>query len=272
MDRAATVDFIKTHGILPESKFGQNFLCDDAIIASIIDAAKIEPGDKVLEIGPGIGALTRPLSKLDISLTCVEIDKRLAELLRDDPDVKAEIIDSDYLKLKDYQSEDFDIVISNLPYYVMTDIMKKLFAECINVRKMVFMVEEDALERIIASPRSKQYGPLSVLCSLYGRPEVVTRVPGTCFVPAPRTTSAVICMTRGENVMSKDLVLFTDRCFAMRRKKLKTALKCYDNVKVEEAYKSQGLDDNVRAEELEPEAIMWLYNDIINAKYQRGTL
>lgn len=272
MDREATNQFIKTHGILPESKFGQNFLCDEAIVASIIDSAGIKSGDKVLEIGPGIGALTRPLSKLDISLTCVEIDKRLAEILRNDPEIDAKIIDSDFLKLDDYHAEDFDIVISNLPYYVMTDIMKKLFAECVNAREMVFMVEEDALDRIIASTRTKQYGPLSVLCSIYGKTEVVTRVPGTCFVPAPRTTSAVITLVRGKNVMSKELVLFADRCFAMRRKKLKTALNCYDGSRVDKAYKAQGFDDNIRAEELEPEAILRLYNDIIYAKSQRGTL
>ena len=272
MDREATVDFIKTHGILPESKFGQNFLCDEGIVASIIDAAKIGPGDKVLEIGPGIGALTRPLSKLDISLTCVEIDKRLAEVLREDPEIKAEIIDSDFLKLKDYHAEDYDIVISNLPYYVMTDIMKKLFAECVNAKRMVFMVEEDALARITACPKTKQYGPLSVLTSLYGNTSIVTKVPGTSFVPAPKTTSVVICLESCGRSLGRDAVAFADRCFAMRRKKLKTALKCYDGAKVDEAYKEQGLDDNIRAEELEPEAIFRLYNDIIYAKSQRGTL
>ena len=272
MNREATVTYIKQHGILPESKFGQNFLCDETVIASIIESAGIRPGDRVLEIGPGIGALTRELTKLEISLVCVEIDKRLAGLLRDDQDIDAEIIDQDYLKLKNYGAETFDVVISNLPYYVMTDIMKKIFAECVNAGKMVYMVEEDALERITASQRTKQYGPLSVLCSIYGTVSVVTKVPGTCFVPAPRTTSAVICLDPVGNKISRELVLFVDRCFAMRRKKLKASLKCYDTEAVDKAYEAQGFTDNVRAEELEPEAFLRLYNDIINAKSQRGTL
>ena len=247
MNREATVTYIKQHGILPESKFGQNFLCDETVIASIIDSAGIRPGDRVLEIGP-------------------------AGLLRDDQEIDAEVIDQDYLKLKDYGAETFDVVISNLPYYVMTDIMKKIFAECVNAGKMVYMVEEDALERITASPRTKQYGPLSVLCSIYGTVSVVTKVPGTCFVPAPRTTSAVICLDPAGNKFSRELVLFVDRCFAMRRKKLKASLKCYDTEAVDKAYEAQGFTDNVRAEELEPEAFLRLYNDIINAKSQRGTL
>ena len=272
MDRETTSEFIKTNGILPESMFGQNFLCDEEVVSKIIDAAGIRPGDKVLEIGPGIGALTRPLSKLDISLVCVEIDKRLASVLREDPEINAQITDCDFLKLKDYHAERFDVVISNLPYYVMTDIMKKLFAECTNARSMVFMVEEDALDRITASTRTKQYGPLSVLCSIYGKPSVVTKVPGSSFVPAPKTTSAVIRLESCGNAVGREMVLFADRCFANRRKKMKSALKCYDSVIVEEAYKAQGFDDNIRAEEVEPEAFLRLYNDIINSKSPRGTL
>ena len=82
----------------------------------------------------------------------------------------------------------------------------------------------------------------------------------------------MILLERGENDTGREVVLFADRCFAMRRKKLKTALKCYDCASVDEAFKAQGLDDNIRAEELEPEAILRLYNDIIYAKSQRGTL
>lgn len=272
MNREATASFIKEHGILPESKFGQNFLCDEAVVAQIIDAADIKNGDKVLEIGPGIGALTRPLSALDIDLVCVEIDKRLAEILRDDPEIDATVIDQDFLKLKDLDYASFDIVISNLPYYVMTDIMKKLLAECTNARKMVFMVEEDALDRIIAGTGTKQYGPLSLLCSVYGKASVVTRVPGTSFIPAPRTTSAVICLESCGNALGRQMVSFADRCFSMRRKKLKASLKCYDSELVDKAYEDIGFDENIRAEQVEPEEFLRLYNDIINAKSQRGTL
>lgn len=266
MDRETTNRYLKTHGILPESRFGQNFLCDEAIITSIIGIADIKKGDRVLEIGPGIGALTRPLSAMDIDLTAVEIDKRLSEILRQDPDISARVIDCDFLKLTDYSPEAFDIVISNLPYYVMTDIMKKLFAECINARRMVFMVEEEATARIDASPKTKQYGPLAVLTALHGGYSEELKVPGSCFIPAPRTTSAVISLTRGEDAkaLNKEYVRFVDTCFSMRRKKLTNSLKAYPKEKVETAYSKLGLDPNIRAEELSPQVFISLYDAIIN--------
>ena len=266
MDRETTNKYLKTHGILPESRFGQNFLCDEDIIASIVEIAGIRKGDRVLEIGPGIGALTRPLSAMDIDLTSVEIDKRLSEILREDPDINAQVIDSDFLKLTDYNPEAFDIVISNLPYYVMTDIMKKLFAECINARKMVFMVEEEATARIDASPKTKQYGPLAVLTAVYGVYSEELTVQGSCFIPAPRTTSAVISLTRSEDAkaLNKEFVRFVDTCFSMRRKKLTNSLKAYPKEIVEGAYSKLGLDPNVRAEELAPEVFISLYDAIIN--------
>ena len=266
MNQEATLAYIKQHGILPESKFGQNFLCDEEVIASIIDLAGIEPHAKVLEIGPGIGALTRELSKLDIDLTAVEIDKRLAELLRNDPEIKADVIDRDYLKLKDYGAGSFDIIISNLPYYVMTDIMKKIFAECINARKMVFMVEEDAIQRINARSSTKQYGPLAVLVGTFGLFEECMRVPGHCFVPKPRTMSAVISLTREgrASVLSPEYIRFIDSCFAQRRKKMINSLTSYPKDKVLSALADLGLESAVRAEELSPETFNRLYDAIIS--------
>ena len=133
-----------SNGFLPESKFGQNFLIDEDIIGNIIDLCGIEEGDKVLEIGPGLGSLSVFLSDKTSDLTLIEIDKRLASFLEADDKISAAVISEDFLKLKDYGASDIDVVVSNLPYYVMTDIMKRLFAECVNARKMVFMVEDEA--------------------------------------------------------------------------------------------------------------------------------
>ena len=133
-------------GFAMQKKFGQNFLCDEGIIDRIIEEAEIKPGDTVLEIGPGIGALTERLSALDIHLICVEIDKRLVSYLkRAYPDTC--IIDFDFLKLKDYGAENVDIVISNLPYYIMTDIMMKIFEEDIRCDSLIFMMQKEVAER-----------------------------------------------------------------------------------------------------------------------------
>ena len=249
---------IKQKGFMPELKFGQNFLCDEDIIRDIVDLGGIGKEDMVLEIGPGLGSISVPITELTDSLTVVEIDKRLATFLQEEMELKANIISSDFLKLKDYGADKFDVVVSNLPYYVMTDIMKKLMGECTHARKMVFMVEEDALPRLFAEKGSKQYGPLAVLCALYGELRKEFTVPRGCFIPSPNTTSCVISLTSGENELSEGLVKFINRAFAMRRKKLVNNIKEAAGVLDE-----LGLPSDVRAEQLEPVKFIELYNAII---------
>jgi 16S rRNA (adenine1518-N6/adenine1519-N6)-dimethyltransferase len=259
MKREQVLQIMKENNILPEAGFGQNFLCDEKTIEDIIAAAEIKPGDKVLEIGPGIGALTGPLSKMDIDLTCVEIDKRLVSFLRSAyPDIN--IIDSDFLKLKDYGAEKYDVVISNLPYYIMTDLMMKVFEEAINARRIVYMVEEAALDRILCESGTKSYGPLAVVSELYGDIWVEFKVPGTSFVPQPRTTSAVISFRCYEKRPDKALMDFVKKCFAQRRKTLANNLKGCDKEKFSKCLEEIGFEEGVRAEVLEPCDFRDLYN------------
>ena len=259
MNREKVLQIIKENNILPEAGFGQNFLCDDQIIEGIIEAAGIKPGDTVLEIGPGIGALTEKLSGMGIDLKCVEIDKRLVSYLRSTyPDI--EIIDSDFLKLKDYGAEKVDVVISNLPYYIMTDIMMKVFEEAVNARTIVYMVEEAALDRILCESSTKSYGPLAVVSELYGAIQVVSKVPGTSFVPQPRTTSAVISFRCSDNRPDKELIAFIKKCFMQRRKTLANNLKGCDKEKFENWVKENFITESIRAEALEPCDFRALYN------------
>ena len=259
MTREQVLQIMKENNILPEAGFGQNFLCDEEIIDGIIDAAGIKPGDTVLEIGPGIGALTQKLSSLDINLICVEIDKRLVSYLRKAyPDTR--IIDSDFLKIRDYGAEKIDVVISNLPYYIMTDIMMKVFEEAVNARKIVYMVEEAALDRILCESSTKSYGPLAVVSELYGNIRIVTKVPGTCFVPQPRTTSAVISFDCHENRPDKDLIAFIKKCFFQRRKTLSNNLKGCDKDKLNNWVKENFIVESIRAEALQPTDFRDLYN------------
>ncbi len=252
------LSLIKQKGFMPELKFGQNFLCDEEIIGNIVDLCEIDKDDKVLEIGPGLGSISVPLSEITGNLTVVEIDKRLASFLEDEIKLKADIISSDFLKLVSYEADKFDVVVSNLPYYVMTDIMKKLFAECTNARKMVFMVEEDALARLFAETGTKQYGPLAVLCSVYGTMRKEFTVPRGSFIPAPNTTSCVISLTKGSVTIPKGFVRFLNRAFAMRRKKL------VNNIKEAAGVLSDlGLPSDVRAEQIGPDKFIELYNAII---------
>ena len=259
MTREQVLQIMRENNILPEAGFGQNFLCDEDIIEGIIEAADIKPGDTVLEIGPGIGALTGPLSKMDINLKCVEIDKRLVSYLRGAyPDV--EIIDSDFLKLKDYGAEKIDVVISNLPYYIMTDIMMKVFEEAVNARRIVYMVEEAALDRILCESSTKSYGPLAVVSELYGNISIISKIPGNCFVPAPRTTSAVIRFICRDDRPDKELMAFIKKCFAQRRKTLANNLKGCDKDKFQNWVNENFTTESIRAEVLEPCDFRDLYN------------
>ena len=261
MNRENIKEIMQEQGILPQSKFGQNFLCDETIIQSIVDLCEITSEDKVLEIGPGLGSITYPISELTDNLTCVEIDHGLAEYL--DANIgNAKIINADFIKYGFTEDQKFDVVVSNIPYYVMTDIMKRLFGEFSDARKMVFMVEDEAIARIDCGPNTKQYGPLAILCSLYGNYSYEFKVPHTAFVPQPRTTSAVISFSREESadILSPEFVKFLNSCFAMRRKMLKKNLASItDSDSIEKAFNELGISDNARAEELTPDEFARLF-------------
>ena len=139
MNRDNIKDILQSEGILPLSKYGQNFLCDEKIIQSIVDLCEINREDMVLEIGPGLGSLTFPLSLKTDHLGCVEIDKGLADHLRDTI-TNATIFHQDFLKFERPENVAIDVVVSNIPYYIMTDIMKKLFAELENATQTVLPV------------------------------------------------------------------------------------------------------------------------------------
>ena len=261
MNRETIKEIMSNEGILPQVKFGQNFLCDETIISNIVSLCEIGKETKVLEIGPGLGSITFPISEVADDFTCVEIDNGLARYLKENLS-GVNIINDDFIKHKFENPESFNVVVSNIPYYVMTDIMKKLFSEFNKAGKMVFMVEDEAIARIDCKPNSKQYGPLAILCALYGKYTYEFKVPHTAFVPQPRTTSAVISFRREDtaDILSPDFVKFVNSCFAMRRKLLKKNLSSIaKSDSIDEAFLKLGIDSNSRAEDLEPEQFARLF-------------
>lgn len=262
MNRETIKEIMQSEGILPQSKFGQNFLCDEKIISDIVSLCELSRETHVLEVGPGLGSITYPISEQTDHLTCVEIDRGLAGYLKENIP-NAEIVNCDFLK---YECKDKpEVVVSNIPYYVMTDIMKKLFGEYSGARKMVFMVEDEAIARIDCGPNTKQYGPLAILCSLYGKYTYEFKVPHTAFVPQPRTTSAVISFSRTESadILSSEFVKFLNACFSMRRKMLKKNLASFRSSDlVNEALEKTGISENARAEELRPDEFASLFTQL----------
>ncbi|MCR5328841.1 MAG: 16S rRNA (adenine(1518)-N(6)/adenine(1519)-N(6))-dimethyltransferase RsmA [Saccharofermentans sp.] len=265
MNRETIKDIMNDQGILPKVKFGQNFLCDETVISDIVSLCEINREDHILEIGPGLGSITYPISEACGNLTCVEIDSGLAEYLTSNIS-NAEIINADFIKYEFDKDQKFDVIVSNIPYYVMTDIMKRLFGEFSGARKMVFMVEDEAIARIDCGPNSKQYGPLAILCSLYGKYSYEFKVPYTAFVPQPRTTSAVISFSRDKSadILSQEFVKFLNTCFSMRRKLLKKNLSAIANQDtIDKAFCKLDIESTSRAEELDPLKFAELYKCII---------
>lgn len=279
MKKDRVLEILNSNNLQAQSKFGQNFLCNDEITNKIVDVSDIRPDSRVLEIGPGIGSLTEAIlsrSNGDMQYTAIEIDRGIANFIENDPYLgqRVIIICSDYLKLdKDDYVEyyDFDFVVSNIPYYVMTPIIKKLLIDCNSAEKMTFMVEQDAIDRIIAKPKTKQYGPLAVLCAVYGFVNKEFSVSPDCFYPMPHTMSAVITLTKkitlneDENfVITPEFASFVETCFSMRRKTLYNNLGNYfklfnPNIPLVSAIEKLGYSTKVRAEDIKPDDFVELY-------------
>jgi len=256
MNRNDVIRLTEEIGFLPEQKFGQNFLCDESSAERIVELCGLTEGDKVLEIGPGLGSLTSLIVDHPVDLTAVEIDKRLAEYIS--MTYGCRVIDEDYTKLKapSYDPASYNVAVSNIPYYLMTPIMKKLLTELTASRKMVLMVEKEAIARICAKPKTKQYGPLAILCSLYGDIKVEFDLPGNYYYPVPKTTSSVITLTRrdSDGVLSDGLVSFIERCFSNRRKKV------LNNADIDMRLLLElGYSELARAEEISPNDYAKLY-------------
>ena len=264
MNKDEVIRILSNNELKAQSKFGQNFLCDDDVINEIIEIAAIKPGSSILEIGPGLGALTEAVMETGVPYLAVEIDNGLYDYLVET--YGDHFIHSDFLKLdRDTYYHDEDIILSNIPYYIMTPIMKKLMTECDKAHKMVFMVEDEAVQRIIAKIGTKQYGPLSVLCSVFGDVRKEFSVPSNCFYPMPHTLSSVISLTKTTDyAVSADFCDFVEAAFSKRRKTLNNSLSDYlsrkeTKISLKDALRKLDISENVRAEVLKPDDFIELH-------------
>jgi 16S rRNA (adenine1518-N6/adenine1519-N6)-dimethyltransferase len=232
--RETTMHILKAFGIHMSKKLGQNFLIDERIVANIVGAAGIEPGDTVLEIGPGIGTLTQGLAEAGARVVAVELDRHLIGVLGKTLEGydNVRIIHGDILKIdisREIMTDTYKVV-ANLPYYITTPIIMKLLEERLPVSILVTMVQKEVAERMVAKPGGKEYGALSVAVQYYTEPSIVQDVPPASFMPPPAVDSAVIrCVVRSEPpVQITDEKLFfrvVKAAFGQRRKTLSNALK-----------------------------------------------
>ena len=269
-DYSVTRAVLERHGFTFKKSFGQNFLTDTNILQKIVDTAEIDKHVNVIEIGPGIGALTEFLAENAAEVMAFEIDERLmpilADTLQEFENVK--IINEDILKsdlqarIKEFSNPELPIkVVANLPYYITTPILMHLIESRIPFSEFVVMMQREVADRISAQPNSKSYGSLSIAVQYYMTAKVAFIVPRTVFVPAPNVDSAILKMTRRDKpaVEVKDEPFFfkvSKASFTHRRKTLWNNLtSCFgksDEIKtrLEIALSNAELSPSVRGEAL----------------------
>ena len=231
--RDVTLHILKTFRLKASKRFGQNFLIDWDVVQDIVKAANIVPGDRVLEIGPGIGTLTQGLAEAEADITAVEIDKKLLPVLKktlkgyDNVRIKqGDILDTDIPLLM--ENKPFKTV-ANLPYYITTPILLELLSKRLQMTDIIAMVQKEVAERITAFPGTKDYGSLSVIMQYLTEPQIVLMVPPQSFYPAPEVYSVVIAChireTPPVRVTDENLFFRLSRtAFGQRRKTLINAL------------------------------------------------
>lgn len=250
-----------------KKSLGQHFLRDGNMIRKIVDAIPADPKDKVIEIGPGSGALTEELVDRFSDLSVIEIDRRMVEYLGERfPGL--DIIQEDVLKT-DWNSllntNKSVHVVGNLPYYITSQILFGLLSSRKKISTALLMMQKEVAERIVAVPRTKQYGILSVQCQLMSTPQILFDVPPQVFSPPPSVDSSVILlkMDQPDLACSDDhLKAVVRMAFNQRRKKLSNALKRLDAELPHDEF-----DFNLRAEALEPE----MYEKLTARLEQLGT-
>ena len=261
-----TVEVLQKYQFNFQKKYGQNFLIEPQVLETIVDAAHIQADDCVLEIGPGIGTMTQYLAEQAREVVAVEIDKALIPILQDTlseyPNVT--IINEDILKvdLEKLVKEKNDgrpvKVVANLPYYITTPIIMQLFESHVPLHSITIMVQTEVAQRMQVGPGTKDYGALSLAVQYYSRPEIITHVPPTCFIPRPNVGSTVIRLTRYEKppVEAADesfLFSLIRASFNQRRKTLVNGLSNASGLNLSkaqstEALEQMGLPANVRGE------------------------
>lgn len=274
------------HGFHFTKSLGQNFLIDDNILKKIVEAANLSKDDRVLEIGPGIGTLTRELGTLAHKVVAVEIDQRLIPILQETlagfdnvSVIQGDILKIDLVELvhNSFDGKPFKVV-ANLPYYITTPIIMGILERGLPFESITVLIQKEVAQRMVASPGSKEYGALSVAVQYYTIPRSVAKVPASVFMPPPKVDSMIVTMERRKEapVFVEDRKLFFDvvhASFAKRRKTLlnnlisaKEILEGWTRQEIEELLWECGIDPQRRGETLNVEEFASISNSILYKK------
>ena len=270
-----TKEILDKHGFSFKKSLGQNFLIDPNILRNIVSHADLTKKTGVIEMGPGIGALTEHIARSAGKVVAFEIDGRLLPVLEDTlapydnvTIIHQDILDADLTQVMTEHFADYDdvVVVANLPYYVTTPIIMKFLLGKVPITGMVIMMQKEVADRITAVPGTKAYGSLSIAIQFYMDAEVSMIVPKTVFMPQPNVESAVLRLTRKEvapaEVIDEDFLFEVSKgSFIQRRKtilnNLQTSLPDGKAKKEQilQAFEKIGMDPGRRGETLNNQGI-----------------
>jgi 16S rRNA (adenine1518-N6/adenine1519-N6)-dimethyltransferase len=255
----AASELLAAHGLRPRKALGQHFVVDPNTVRRITRLAGVGPGDRVVEIGAGLGSLTLALAETGASVTAIEVDPRLVPVLRTvvEP-VGATVVEGDALRLdwRGLLGEGPWVLVANLPYNVATPLVADLLDEVPAIRRMLVMVQREVGERLAARAGDEAYGAVSVKVAYWATAKVVGRVPPTVFHPVPNVESALVRIERrdrpavGPEVDREWLFRLVSAGFGQRRKMLRRSLAA---LVPGEAFAAAGVRPEARAEELSVE-------------------
>ncbi len=187
--------------ITANKNLGQNFLIDDEAVSGIVEAAKVSKEDLIIEIGPGLGTLTKELLENAGKVVCIELDKRMIEILNDRFSIynNFEIINDDVLKVNlreliQKENMPHTKIVANLPYYITTPIIMKLLEDRLDIETITVMIQKEVADRLVTEPGTGDTGAITYAIHYFTNPRKVLDVPNTSFIPAPKVNSTVITL------------------------------------------------------------------------------
>lgn len=262
-----TLAILRKYETKAKKKFGQNFLIDENVVDTIVDSAEITEKDLIIEIGPGLGTLTKRLCKKAGQVVAIEIDREVIKIL------ETELVEYDNLKIVNEDVLKVDMnklieehsmggsvkVVANLPYYITTPIVMMLLEGRYPIDEIEIMIQKEVADRFLATPSGREYGAITVAINYYSEIEHIIDVPSVSFLPAPKVDSAVVMLKVNKELpkVNDEKFLFNvvKGAFGKRRKTLVNSLgtaglEGVSKERVGEVLRELDIDENIRAEKI----------------------
>lgn len=253
LSRPAVRELLTERGLAPRRDLGQNFVTDPNTVRRIAALARVGPGDRVVEVGAGLGSLTLALAETGADVVAIEVDPGLAAALRDvvAPHSNVRVVEANAMTLDwdDVVGAASAILVANLPYNVATPLVCDLLDEVFAIERMLVMVQREVAERLAARPRTPAYGAVTVKVAYWATARLVGNVPASVFVPRPKVESSLVEIVRHPPLLDDPAAMFhlVRTAFGQRRKMLRGTLAALVTA---EQFQAAGVAPTARPEEL----------------------